>query len=160
MPNKRESAAGGKLRVTRILMPTDFSAGAEPALAWAMGLAEVFGAGITVLHVLDPTLGAMSGLPGDFGVMSAYGEILEIVRREARSEMAKIEKRYSAAETVIREGSPRAGILDAAAELGANLIVMGTHGRTGFAHVLFGSVAEHVVRHSRIPVLTVRQQPQ
>jgi nucleotide-binding universal stress UspA family protein len=59
---------------------------------------------------------------------------------------------------MVREGMPRAAILDVAREVGADLIVMGTHGRTGLTHVVFGSVAEHVVRHSRIPVLTVRQQ--
>ncbi|MDP3766726.1 MAG: universal stress protein, partial [Dehalococcoidia bacterium] len=60
--------------------------------------------------------------------------------------------------TIIREGMPRSMILDVAREVGADLIVMGTHGRTGLTHVFFGSVAEHVVRHSRIAVLTVRQR--
>jgi nucleotide-binding universal stress UspA family protein len=57
---------------------------------------------------------------------------------------------------VIREGSPRQEILSQAADLGVDLIVMGTHGRTGLAHLLFGSVAEHVVRHARVPVFTIR----
>jgi nucleotide-binding universal stress UspA family protein len=51
----------------------------------------------------------------------------------------------------------RSAILEVAAEVEADLIVMGTHGHTGLTHLLIGSVAEHVVRHSRIPVLTVRQ---
>jgi nucleotide-binding universal stress UspA family protein len=57
---------------------------------------------------------------------------------------------------LIREGIPRHEILAAAMAVKADLIVMGTHGRTGFAHLLFGSVAEHVVRHGPVPVFTVR----
>jgi nucleotide-binding universal stress UspA family protein len=72
--------------------------------------------------------------------------------------MAKVAARYPQAKTRIREGSPRTGVLDTARDVGADLIVMGTHGRSGLAHIFFGSVAEHVVRQSQIPVLTVRQR--
>jgi nucleotide-binding universal stress UspA family protein len=154
MAKRRQPAKEGAPRLSRILVPTDFSAGAEAALAWAMRLANLFRTQVTILYVLDPSLGAIAGLPAHYASMPAYGELLETVRRESKSEMEKIAKRYPKSKTVIREGSPRSVILDAAA--GAGLIVMGTHGRTGLAHVFFGSVAEHVVRHSRIPVLTVR----
>ncbi len=60
------------------------------------------------------------------------------------------------AKTLIKEGAPRHEIVTAAKEFGADLIVMGTHGRTGLAHLLFGSVAEHVLRHAPAPVFTVR----
>jgi nucleotide-binding universal stress UspA family protein len=66
-------------------------------------------------------------------------------------------ERFPGARPLIREGPARSTILEVAGEIEADLIVMGTHGHTGLTHVLFGSVAEHVVRHSRIPVLTVRQ---
>ena len=61
------------------------------------------------------------------------------------------------AEAVIRRGSPRLAIVDAAVELKCQLIVMGTDGRSGIAHLLLGSVAEYVVRYSKVPVLTVRK---
>lgn len=143
-------------KITRILAPTDFSPGAEPALQWAMHLADAFGAQVTILHAVDVTLGAIAGLPPDMAAVPAYGELLEVVRREAWAEMAKLAERYPAAKTLLREGAPRKTIGDVASEIGADLIVMGTHGRTGLAHVVFGSVAEHVVRHSPVPVLTVR----
>jgi nucleotide-binding universal stress UspA family protein len=60
------------------------------------------------------------------------------------------------AETLVREGSPRPAIVDAALELNCQMIIMGTHGRSGLAHLLLGSVAEYVVRNSKVPVLTVR----
>ncbi len=60
------------------------------------------------------------------------------------------------AQTVVREGSPRPVIVDAALELNCQMIVMGTHGRSGLAHLLLGSVAEYDVRNSKVPVLTVR----
>jgi len=157
MAKQRQTAKGEALLLSRILVPTDFSASAEAALAWAIRLAELFGAQVTILYVLDPSLGAIAGLPAHYASMPAYGELLETVRRETKSEMEKIAKRYPQSKTVIREGSPRSVILDTATESGANLIVMGTHGRTGLAHVFFGSIAEHVVRHSTIPVLTVRE---
>jgi nucleotide-binding universal stress UspA family protein len=60
------------------------------------------------------------------------------------------------AQIVIREASARPAIVDVALELNCQMIVMGTHGRSGLEHLLMGSVAEYVVRHSRVPVLTVR----
>jgi nucleotide-binding universal stress UspA family protein len=60
------------------------------------------------------------------------------------------------AQTVVREASPPAAIVDVALELNCQMIVMGTHGRSGVKHLLLGSVAEYVVRNSKIPVLTVR----
>lgn len=158
MARSQKPPRSGSLKMTRILAPTDFSHGADAALQWAMRLAGEFGAQVTVLHVVDVSLGAVAGFPAHMAAMPAYGELLEVVRREARVEMTKVNKRYPAAGTLIREGTPRTRILDVAEELKADLIVMGTHGRTGLAHVFFGSVAEHVVRHSRVPVLTVRQR--
>jgi nucleotide-binding universal stress UspA family protein len=60
------------------------------------------------------------------------------------------------AQIVVREASPPAAIVDVALELNCQMIVMGTHGHSGLEHLLLGSVAEYVVRHSKIPVLTVR----
>ncbi len=157
MTRARPQVRRASLRIARVLTPTDFSPAVEPALQWAMRLADAFGAEVTLLHVLDPSLGAVAGLPAHLAAMPAYGELLDVVRGEARDEMAKLGRRYPSAKTVIREGPPRSIIMEVAGEIKAGLIIMGTHGRTGLAHVFFGSVAEHVVRHSRIPVLTVRQ---
>lgn len=145
------------LHVKCILVPTDFSPGAEPALRWANGLTAAFGAKLEIVHVLDLTMTGLAGLPSELAAVSAMGQLLDQVREETKAEMAKIAARYPQAKTRIREGSPRTGVLDAARDVGADLIVMGTHGRTGLAHIFFGSVADYVVRQNPIPVLTVRQ---
>lgn len=145
-------------RVTRILAPTDFSPGADLALAWAMDLRDAYDAEITILHVVDYGLAGAASMPTGMAAATAYGQMVDAMRREADASMARVAKAYPRAARVVRDGSPRTVILEAAKELGASLIVMGTHGRTGLAHIFFGSVAEYVVRHSRIPVLTVRQE--
>lgn len=142
----------------RILVPVDFSPGAEGALAWARALGSAFDADVLVLHVLDLSIAALAGLPSSLAMVPAAGELLERIRAETEQEMSRLAARLPGVRTLIREGTPRTTILDAAQELRADLIVMGTHGRTGLTHVVFGSVAEHAVRHSRVPVLTVRQR--
>jgi nucleotide-binding universal stress UspA family protein len=147
------------VKVKRILAPTDFSPGAETAVRWAMVLGKVFGAEVTLLHVMDLRIPLIADLPGEMA-MAAMPDLLEQVRRESTAETKKLAARFPGAKTVLREGIPRTMILQVGEEIRADLIVMGTHGRTGLAHVFFGSVAEHVVRHSNVPVLTVRQQEQ
>ena len=87
--------------------------------------------------------------------MPAAAELIDRLRAETKTEMAKVAARYPKAKTMAREGPARTGILDVAREIGADLIVMGTHGRSGFQHALLGSVAERVVHHSPCPVLVV-----
>lgn len=136
----------------RILVATDFSHGAEGALAWAKALGDAFHAEIILLHVLD-----LSRFPPNIAAAPTGERVLEHMRADNERQMAKMVERFPGARPLIREGVARSTILEVAGEVGADLIVMGTHGHTGLTHVLFGSVAEHVVRHSRIPVLTVRQ---
>ncbi len=146
-----------EVRVRRILFPSDFSPGAEPAARWAEALGRAFGAELVLLHVLDLSLAGLAGLPRQVAMMPAVDELIERVRAETAEEMSRLGARFPQARTIVREGPPRSTILQVASEVGADVIVMGTHGRTGLAHVLFGSVAEHVVRHSTIPILTVRE---
>ena len=141
----------------RILVPTDFSPGAEDALSWAKALGAAFHAEVVLLHVLDLSIAALAGFPSSLAMVPAAGELLDRIRSETEQEMTTLAARVPGARAMIREGTPRATILEVAAGVKADLIVMGTHGRTGLTHVFFGSVAEHVVRHSRVPVLTVRQ---
>ncbi len=144
-------------RVKRILAPTDFSPSAESALRWAVSLRDAYGAEIVILHVVDLGLAGAASLPTGMAAATAFGQLVDALRAEAHEGIAKLAARHPQAKTMIREGTPRTTILDVAKEGGTDLIVMGTHGRTGLAAIFFGSVAEYVVRHSRIPVLTVRQ---
>jgi nucleotide-binding universal stress UspA family protein len=146
------------LRPARILVPTDFSTGAEVALGWARSLGAAFSAEVILLHVVDLSIAALAGFPSTLAAVPAAGELLDRIRTESDEEMRRLTARLPGSRGLVREGTPRSMILDVAREVGAEMIVMGTHGRTGLTHVFFGSVAEHVVRHSRVPVLTVRQQ--
>ena len=143
--------------IRTILVPTDFSDGAGRALNWARGLARAFGAEITLLHVADL---AVAWLPvGGLGAVPAppSSEFVERFNQTAQAALdgtaAEIRE---VTQRLLRHGHPREIILQVAGEVGADMIVMGTHGRRGFSHLFLGSVAEHVVRQSPIPVLTVR----
>jgi universal stress protein A len=143
----------------RILVPTDFSPPSDAALEYARILAAKFGSSLQLLHVIDePT--ASSDFVAD-GYAPTTDDIRETLLTQARERLAHVMKVadrahfHATAEAVI--GMPAPAIVDYAAATGTNLIVMGTHGRTGLAHLLMGSVAEHVVRTARCPVLTVRQ---
>jgi nucleotide-binding universal stress UspA family protein len=140
-----------------ILVPTDFSEGAAYALRWARALARAFGAKIIVLHVLDlpvawTPLGGLGSIPTPISAESV--EQLTIEAQTILDTMAQ--GASEVAHRVVRDGHPREVILAAAKEVGADVVVMGTHGRRGVSQLFIGSVAEHVVRHSPVPVLTVR----
>jgi len=140
--------------IARILVATDFSSQAEEALEWALRLRDAFGAKLIFLHVIDIfSLAELScrAVGGD--------PLLPMLRDEAKNNMQRWHTRVPDAKTIIREGSPRPVIVEAAVELECQMIIMGTHGRSGLAHLLLGSVAEYVVRHSKVPVLTVRPEP-
>jgi nucleotide-binding universal stress UspA family protein len=150
---KTVAAEGRTPSVSRILVATDFSPQAELALEWALRAREKLGASLVLLHVIDIfSLAELSchAVGGD--------PLLPMLRDEAKRNMQDWQARVPNAQTVIREGSPRPVIVEAAVELECQMIVMGTHGRSGLAHLLLGSVAEYVVRYSKVPVLTVRLQ--
>ncbi len=149
---------GPQPRGAGILVPTDFSSGAEEAMRWAEALGAAFGAKVTLMHVLDLSIAGAAGLSTQVAAMPALGALMEQMPRRGRDGDRGAWCSLPFAKTIVREGIPRSAILEVAAETGADLIVMGTRGRTGLVHVFFGSVAECVVRHSRVPVLTVRRQ--
>jgi len=137
--------------ISRILVATDFSLPSEFALEWGRRLGDAFGAKLVLLHVVD-----IFGL-AELGSRMVDGDpLLPILRKEASQGMQQWQTRAPGIEAVVLEGSPRPVIVESAVELHCQMIIMGTHGRSGLAHLLMGSVAEYVVRHSKVPVLTVR----
>jgi nucleotide-binding universal stress UspA family protein len=133
--------------IARILVPTDFSVCSMWALRYAEELARRFGAEIVLLHV-DQALA-----PGSELAQTRH----EASREELDGLVTLLGRRDVPARKVLRFGGPAEEVLSTAEAEDADLIVMGTHGRTGMAHVLMGSVAENVMRRSPCPVLTVRQ---
>jgi nucleotide-binding universal stress UspA family protein len=150
--NTTTRTSGGVPRVSRILVATDFSPQASNALEWARCLAGAFEAKLVLLHVIDIfSLAEITCATGGT-------DPLPLLREQAQRCMAELRMLVPDAQTVILEGSPRPVIVDAAPELDCQMTVMGTHGRSGLAHLLLGSVAEYVVRNGKVPVFTVRTQ--
>jgi nucleotide-binding universal stress UspA family protein len=141
---------GGLPQVSRILVATDFSDQSGRALEWARSLADGVGAKLVLLHVIDIFSLA------ETGCLMAGSDPLHLLREQAQQRMNGLKRLVPDAETFVHEASPRPTIVDAAVELDCQMIIMGTHGRSGLAHLLLGSVAEYVVRNSKVPVLTVR----
>src|SRR5687767_3888823 len=145
-------------RITRILVPTDFSTTADAALEYAFVLADRFGASLHLLHVVaDPFIA--DGMAAETYVLDAPAlreAMLEDARERLAHRAAPRETTATRIETEVLFGHGARTIAEYAAERGADLIVMGTHGRTGVAHLLLGSIAERLVRTAPCPVLTVR----
>jgi nucleotide-binding universal stress UspA family protein len=138
------------VQISQILVATDFSSQAGKALVWARSLAHAFAAKLVLLHVIDIFSVA------EMGCVMGGVDPLALLREQAHKCMRELKAIVPDAQTMIREGSPRPAIVEVALELNCQMIVMGTHGRSGLAHLLLGSVAEYVVRNSEVPVLTVR----
>ncbi|MDE0204763.1 MAG: universal stress protein [Candidatus Tectomicrobia bacterium] len=134
-----------------LLVPTDFSEDADRAVDYAVGLAQELKASLTLM-----TATYIGDTPE---VSQSY---IEKVRAEAQHRIEAVRQRVEdtgvAVKVVMVSGPPAQRITETAQKEAADLIVMGTHGRTGLRHMLIGSVAERVVRHATCPVLVVPRQ--
>jgi len=140
--------------ITRILVPTDFSDTSDAALAYARVLSTRFGASLHLLHVLDDPF-VSEGLAAEAYITEAPS-IRTSMLEDARSRLSHRSAGCATTEAIFGRGAST--IVEYAQHRGIDLIVMGTHGRTGLAHLLIGSVAERVVRIASCPVLTVGQE--
>lgn len=146
-----------KVRLKKILCPIDFSDSADHAMRYATALAETFGAELTLLHVVAPVIAALpseTSLPGV--LQTDIDEIAEACRERLDQTVGKLAASGLTVQHEVLNGVPFIEIIRYAREAGTDLIVMGTHGRTGLGHLLIGSVAERVVRKSPCPVLTIK----
>jgi universal stress protein A len=144
-----------------LLVPYDFSAHARAALHMAAGLAGPLGADLHVLHVVQAPSYIYAYGYGDEGGPVLPGMDVTALRANALSALTSIvqdmESLQGVVEPIVVEGTGIAdSICNAAEELEADLIVMGTHGRTGLARMFLGSVAERTLRIAPCPVLSVR----
>jgi nucleotide-binding universal stress UspA family protein len=134
-----------------ILHPTDFSEHSEAAFEVARALARDCGARLILLHVLPPI---MKG-----GEVYALITRPEEIHEELTNRLEALRSKVNGldVETFLKEGDAAAQILATSKEMGCDLIVMGTHGRTGLSHLLMGSIAEKIVRRALCPVLTIKK---
>jgi len=141
----------------KILVPVDFSDHSDKAMAMALDLARRYEAELILLHAVHLPI-PVGHFPGG-DVTVEYGQLVEYAESAARSQLqARVDQVAlgDRARTSLRTGDPVQVILDEAERRGADLIVMGTHGRSGLSRLFMGSVAERVVRASPCPVLTAR----
>lgn len=136
----------------RILVPTDFSSCSEDALEQAVGLAKKYRAQIRLVHIVQAIPAYVEGPVFTPGMVAVYEE-LEV---EARKHLNAVKPKGVRCETVIRRGAPVLEILEESRKYKPDLIVMGTHGRTGLDRLMLGSVAHKVMQHAFCPVLVVK----
>jgi universal stress protein A len=139
-----------------ILVAVDFSDSSDNAFQMALSMAKKFEAKLVILHVINEPV----DLRGFYVPHISFEKLEEEVEGGAKKMMESFCRQnivdFDDYETMIVSGLPYEEIINKAGEQSADLIVLGTHGRTGLDHVLFGSTAEKVVRKSPYPVLTVR----
>lgn len=135
----------------RILVPTDGSTGTAHVALQALDLAEQYDATIHTIHVIDENASAFVSESGDGTnpLNERAEDAVQTVEQMADSHNIDVV-------TVVREGEPAETILEYAEEIDADVVVAGTHGRSGIRRHLIGSVAERLVRHANCPVLTIR----
>src|SRR6266446_3910609 len=141
----------------RILVPTDFSKHSHNALMYAVAFAEKFGAELYLLHVVqDLALFIPDAVTATPPLAPPVEQLTAAARAALEDVVRKSEFQGVPHHSEVREGTPFYEIIRFAREADIDLIVMGTHGHSGLAHVLLGSVTEKVVRKAPCPVLTVR----
>lgn len=146
------------MRLTQILVPTDFSEHSDGALRHAAELARQFGAKLVLLHVVsNETLESISKahVP-PHPVDKVYEDLDQETREQYANHVPPEVRKVLETEVLVLPGVPFLEIVRAARLKGVDLIVMATHGRTGLSHALVGSVTEKVVRMAPCPVLSIR----
>ncbi len=136
-------------KLKKILVPVDFSVCSKKALQYAIPFAKQFAAELILLHVIQP-----------YPPMPEMGPVDMDSIEDAKRELAEVRGSIHEAvqsSTVLRQGPPAVRIVEAAKELGCDLIILSIHGRSGLGRFLLGSTAEKVVRHAGCPVLVVRE---
>ncbi|MDE0207537.1 MAG: universal stress protein [Candidatus Tectomicrobia bacterium] len=135
----------------KILVPVDFSDDSDHALDYAIDLAQQFQSVLALIHVIHMHLPHV--------VEASYPNIMEYMRTEAEAQINRRRQRAKGAgmraSAIVEPGMPATRIIEVAWDQDVDLIVMGTHGRSGLHRILLGSVAERVVGLSHCPVLTV-----
>ena len=133
--------------IKKIVIPVDFSAASERAARYGCSLARTLGARVYLIHVVEPS-------------MKDSMDVRQRALVTARAELAAFARKVGAASpitTEVRTGRVAESVTTAVTAYGGDLVVMSTHGRTGLSHLMYGSVAEEVIRTIECPVLVLRE---
>lgn len=143
-------------RFERILLATDFSDYSEVACEYAVTLAKTFNSSLLVLHVINEPVDLRGFYVPHISFEQLEQEIENGATKMLETFCQENLKDFSGYETMVIAGVPYEEIIRMATEKESSLIVIGTHGRTGLDHLIFGSTAERVVRGAPCPVMTIR----
>lgn len=152
-PKVRHSTA---MKVNQVLVPTDFSDATAKAVEYAADFAKDHGAELLLCHVLEPSPYPMAPIAGSLERAPAEEALHDAVSKELQQCRDEHVPADANCRTVMLEGQPHTEIIEFAEKEGVELIVMPTHGRSGLAHLLLGSVTEKVIRRAHCPVLVFR----
>ncbi len=148
------------IKLEHLMVATDFSACSKEALEYAIHLARKTNGKLTLLHVFESPF----FYPAEIS-LSGYPEVYQWLQDFKQDELKRlnlladqVRKEGLPVESILKEGIPSLEIVRTAKEIGADLIVLGTHGRKGLSHVVMGSVAERVSREASCPVFIVREK--
>ncbi len=145
------------MKIRNILVPVDFSKHSEKALETAVEFAKVFDADLHLIHAYSLPVGVVT--PYDYQIpASILGEMREAATKRIDEAVKKVAGQGVKVHGLVTEGLPTQAIEEAAEQIKADLIVMGTRGLTGLKHVVLGSVAERTIRHAPCAVLTVHHK--
>lgn len=144
------------MQLRTILVPTDFSQAAQKALTWALEMAARWDARVVLLHALPPWEDPVRMKEAGVSIAGFEASLRADAESQAQKLLAQTDQQGVAIQTCILVGLPHTTICQVAEQEQVDLIVMGSHGRTGLAHVLLGSVAENAMRYAPCPVLVVR----
>ncbi|MFN2493838.1 MAG: universal stress protein [Pyrinomonadaceae bacterium] len=146
------------MQIRSILFPTDFSECGNYALTSATSLARTFGASIICVHVIEPMVPTVgySGMTEPLPIADISDQLEDSAERELPRIAECEECEGLQVEELIVHGEAAAEIVRVATDRNVDLIVISSHGRTGWGRILFGSTAEAVVRHASCPVLVVK----
>ncbi len=144
----------------KIVVPLDGSKPGEAALPYAVELCQRLNTPLTLLRIVEP--GMATHTLGGLQYVDWLPEQVERLMSEARDYLAQVSKSLNGIKQVsveVRQGSPARDLMRYSDEVGADLVVMSTHGRSGLGRWVLGSVAEKVVRYGEIPILLVNARP-
>ena len=144
------------MKMERILFATDFSEGSSRALPYALDMAKQYDAKLFLIHVIYDVAKTVGWYVPHVSIDEIYRDMERSAREELEKSYVENMRGLQNTEQVVLKGIPHEEIIRFAEENKIDLIVLGTHGRTGIDRMLFGSTAEQVVRNATCPVLSVR----
>jgi len=145
-----------KIKIENIMCPVDFSNCSDHALEYAVALAQAYQAKLLLLHVVMPPVTSLPGDPMIPEFVQNLKELENACSERIEEKIGPIRELGIDVQSCVVNGTPFAEIIRVAREEQSDIIVLGTHGRSGLQHLLIGSVAERVVRKAPCPVLTVK----